>query len=415
VVDDIWPGTVYLDAKDHRQSLDVEHSIDDAMIDLRPAEGEVNRTPRSIVLRMQVPEGHPPASGVLRVHYRKQPGDNFANHVDMPLKDGEVRVTFPAPTVIGYDVVEMAGYWTASESGIDVPAGEEPLTIDIPATPAGTIHGTVENAPEGHFGVSVVLVESPPGQDVFPLDARSKRNERGYSLGPLPLGGTYVVFAHSKAAVVLGEPITLTDSNPIQKMNLKFAAGVSVEGRVTYPDGSPANGLPIGLSMSTAYSHGYSTRIGITGANGVFRVEHVDFDQPVTYAVHLEPERDYLEVREFLTGDAPIHIRLQRGNVLEGRVVEDATGHSVPGVKVYATSTQPQTSIVDADTVTDRDGRFRFTRLRDQVYSLGTRDGANPVSRVEVPPGEDSPVEIRVEIQPWSSLRPVAPGESAGS
>ncbi|GMV95518.1 MAG: hypothetical protein AMXMBFR82_52960 [Candidatus Hydrogenedentota bacterium] len=411
VVDDLWPGRVYLDAMDHRQSLEVEESINDVVIDLRPVDGEVNRTPRSIVLRVKVPEGSPPASGMLRVHYRKQPGDNFANHVDVALEDGEARVTFPAPTEIGYDVVEMAGYWIASESGIDVPAGAEPLTIDIPASPAGTIHGTVENAPEGHFNVSVILVESPTGQDAFPLDARSKRNERGYSLGPLPLGGTYIAAAHTKAAIALGAPVTLTDRAPIQEVNLAFAPGVTVAGRVTYPDGSPANGLPIELSISTKYSHGFSTAIGVTGANGEFVVEHVDFDQPVTYAIILKPEKDFLEVRHEFSRGERADVQLERGLVLEGRLVERETGYAVPGVEVYAYSTQPETSIVDADAVTDREGRFRFTRMQDQVYQLGARDGANLREQVEARPGTGEPVELRVELAQWSTLRPVAPEE----
>jgi beta-lactamase regulating signal transducer with metallopeptidase domain len=408
VVDDLWPGVVNIDVMGRREHLKVHETIDDYVIDLRPRAGAGTQQFRTVVLQVQVPEGDPEVNGSVRIHYLKQPGDNAYANAEVPIENGEARYEVPVPTEIGYDVLESPGYWVESESSIPVEPGDEPFVVELSTIPAGSIHGTVENAPEGQFGVSVVLVESPSGQDVFPLEVRSKRNERAYSLGPLPLGGTYIAYAHSKAAIALSEPLTLTDRAPIQEVKLTFAPGETVEGRVTYPDGSPANGLPIELSISTKYSHGFSTAIGVTGANGEFVVEHVDFDQPVTYAIILKPEKDFVEVRHEFSRGEPVEIQLERGLVLEGRVVEDATGNPVPGVEVYGTSTQPEVSIVDADARTDEAGRFRFTRLRNQVYSLGTRDGANPVRGIEAAASTNGPVEIRVEIQPWSSLRAVA-------
>jgi beta-lactamase regulating signal transducer with metallopeptidase domain len=414
VIDDLWPGVVNLNVMDRREHLKVHETIDDYVIDLRPAEGESTQQFRTVVLRVQVPEGDPQVNGSVRIHYLNQPGDNYTSNAEVPIENGEARYQVPVPTEIGYDVLDSPGYWIESERRFPVEPGDEPFVVNLPTIPAGSIHGTVENSPEGHFGVSVILVESPTGQDVFPLDARSKRNERAYSLGPLPLGGTYIAAAHTKAAVALSEPITLTDRAPIQEVNLAFAPGVPVEGRVTYPDGSPANGLPIELSISTKYSHGFSTTIGVTGANGEFRVEHVDFDQPVTYAIILKPAKDFVEVRHEFSRGERADIQLERGLVLEGQLVEDATGYPIPGVEVYGYSTQPETSIVDADAVTDREGRFRFTRMRDQVYTLGARYGAELREQVQARPGTGEPVELRVELASWSTLRPVAPGGPVG-
>ncbi|MCL4691100.1 MAG: M56 family metallopeptidase [Candidatus Hydrogenedentes bacterium] len=409
VVDDLWPGVVYIEILERRERLEVHETIDDYVIDLRPHEGGATQQFRTMVLRVQTPKGDPEVNGSVRIHYLKQPGDNAYANAEVPIENGEARYQVPVPTEIGYDVLDSPGYWIESERSIPVEPGDEPFVVDLPSIPAGSIHGTVENSPEGPFGVSVVLVESPTGQDVFPLEVRSKRNERAYSLGPLPLGGTFIAAAHTKAAVALSEPITLTDRAPIQEVNLAFAPGVTVEGRVTYPDGSPANGLPIELSVSTKYSHGFSTAIGVTGANGEFRVEHVDFDQPVTYAIILKPDKEFVEVRHEFSRGERADVQLERGLVLDGRLLEDATGYPIPGVEVYAYSTQPETSIVDADAVTDREGRFRFTRMRDQVYQLGARNGANLREQVEARPGMGEPVELRVEMASWSTLRPVAP------
>ncbi len=168
------------------------------------------------------------------------------------------------------------------------------------------------------------------------------------------------------------------------------------------------------LHMGTGYSHGYGTRLAPPIPHGAFHVEHVNFDLPLTYAVELKPDKDYMAVRKVISRGEPANIQLKPGLVLEGRVVEDATGYPVPGVEVYGTSTQPETSIVDADQRTDDDGRFRFSRLRDQVYSLGTRSGTQPVKSVDVAAGTDTPVEIQVEILSGSSVRAVAPDDVAG-
>lgn len=407
-IDNLFPEKLELTVLDHTETLDVQEPIEDLVLDLR---GKSIRTPvktRRVVLRVAVPEGQPAPTGTLRLDYMARPRDRGYANVSLPIENGQVRYSVPVPGKIGYQMDHTFGYWLKGEHEIAVPEGDEPFIVDVPALPAGTIHGTIHGV-SGSFTVSVLVSKQAPNVGQANLDVRPQVDERGaFSCSSLPIGGTYVIMAVSGSAAVMSKPITLTSAEPIKELDLAFAKGLPVTGTILKPDGTPAPSMVARLLIETEYSHTHSTAPSVEGSAGAFRFDNVNPDLPVTYALEITPARDYQAVRQIVAPGENVEIRLETGLTLEGRVIEDATGNPIPGVEVYAISTQPQSSILDADAVTDANGAFRFTRLRNQQYSVGARE-VQPVSPIEAKAGSTAPIEIRVKIPEWSDLRPAAP------
>ncbi|MCC6491208.1 MAG: carboxypeptidase regulatory-like domain-containing protein [Candidatus Hydrogenedentes bacterium] len=408
MIDNLFAGKLELTVLDHTETLDVQESIDDLVLDLHTSALNEPKKTRTVVLRFAVPEGQPSPTGMFRLDYIARPHDRGYANVSRPIENGQVIYDVPVPGKIGYQMDRTIGYWVKDTHESAVPDGDGPFIVDVPAVPAGTIHGVVREAPGG-FHVSVLVARQPPNVDGPFLDERPSIDERGaFNCGSLPIGGTYVIMAVSGSTAALSKPIKLTSGEPIKELDLTFAKGLPVTGTILKPDGTPAPSMSTRLLIETEYSHSHSTAPSLEGSAGAFRFDNVNPDLPVTYALEIKPAREYQEVRQVVTPGENVEIRLEPGLTLEGRVIDDATGNPIPGVEVYAMSTQPQSSILDADAVTDASGAFRFTRLRNQQYSVGTRE-AQPLSQIEAKAGSTAPIEIRVKIPEWSDLRPAAP------
>lgn len=407
-IDNLFPGKLELTVFDHTETVDVQKATDDFVLDLRSTASSEPAKTRTVVLRFAVPEGQPSPTGAFRLHYIARPANRGYSYVSLPIEDGQVRYDVPVPGKIAYQMDKTIGYWVKDVHEIAVPDGDGPFVVDVPVVPAGTIHGVVREAP-ANFSLSVLVAKQSPNVDTPFVEVRPEIDERGaFTCGSLPIGGTYVIMAVSGSAAALSKPVTLTSAEPIKELDLAFAKGLPVTGTILKPEGTPAPSMATRLLIETEYSHTHSTAPSVEGSAGTFRFDNVNPDLPVTYALEIKPAHDYQEVRQIVTPGEDVEIRLEPGLTLEGRVIDDATGNPIPGVEVYAISTQPQSSIVDADAVTDTSGAFRFTRLPDQLYSVGARE-VQPITPIEAKAGSTAPVEIRVKIPEWSDLRPAAP------
>ncbi|MCC6694058.1 MAG: carboxypeptidase regulatory-like domain-containing protein [Candidatus Hydrogenedentes bacterium] len=407
-IDNIFPGELELTVLDHTETLDVQESIDDLVLDLRTSALTEPKKTRTVILRFAVPEGQPAPTGTFRLDYIARPRAGYYSNISLPIENGQVSYEVPVPGKIGYMMDKTVGYWVKHTNEIAVPDGDGPFIVDVPVVPAGTIHGVVHEAP-ADYSLSVLVAKQSPNVDTPFAEVRPDVDERGaFTCGSLPIGGTYVIMAVSGSAAVMSKPIKLTSAEPIKELDLTFAKGLPVTGTILKPDGTPAPSVAARLLIETEYSHTHSTAPSVEGSAGAFRFDNVNPDLPVTYALEIKPARDYQEVRQIVTPGENVEIRLEPGLTLVGHVIDDATGNPIPGVEVYAFSTQPQASILEADAVTAASGAFRFTRLRDQQYSVGARE-VQPISRIEAKAGSTAPIEIRVKIPEWSDLRPAAP------
>jgi hypothetical protein len=352
-----------------------------------------------------VPEGCPPPQGTFCVDFQREPGTYSPN--TFPIKDGEVRIEVSVPNEISYRMDRTIGYWIKDNQGIAVGEGSEPFIVDVPAVPAGTIHGTITGVLTKETNVSLLPIKQESEDKLLSFQIRPEINSQGfYSASPLPIGGTYAILAKSGAAAVVSAPIKLTDAEPIREVDLTIPEGLPIAGNVTLPDGSPAAGVMIRLTMTHEVPHrssGFSEST-ITDAKGDFRFEHVNPDAPLKYALEIKPESDYQELREEIEPGRTAHLELEKGAVVEGTLVEDTSGLPVPGAEVYAYSRQPN-SLVEAQGRTNEDGKFRFTTMGNYEYRLGARD-ATEIEEYLVTPGGHEPVVLRVEIPEGSRLKP---------
>ena len=100
---------------------------------------------------------------------------------------------------------------------------------------------------------------------------------------------------------------------------------------------------------------------------------------------------------------APIAIRLETGLVIEGRVIDHASGVPLGEVEVYAlhragTVDRPWPGWFEAEARTDTDGRFQFSNLAPGQYTISSRGGrvpgGDPPTRTA---GSGDPVTLAIE------------------
>jgi RNA polymerase sigma factor (sigma-70 family) len=181
------------------------------------------------------------------------------------------------------------------------------------------------------------------------------------------------------------------------------APGRTLTGRVTDTD----TGKPIaGVRVNTIFGFGNSAGT-VTAADGTYTLEGIPRDRG--YSVHTSlPDGDYLDGRGNAADDAtaviPIDIKMTKGVVVRGRVVDPATGkgllagirfNPLPGNKYFGA--KPGTDTFREDRTmrsTDADGWFRVVTIPGrsvvtvQVHSAETFAGEvlNPYRLAEPEP-----------------------------
>ena len=416
---DLWAGTLTIDAGGKRVRLDLDKPIDDLLIDLAAHEvEEARRELRPVVMSFAVPEGTPAPRGTVHISFTPKDREAPARlHVykRMEIENGRIRLDVAAPGTLRCWSRGTLGYWFKEVSHI-IPAGTEPLVVEVPCAAAGAIYGQVleaDGTPANLDGannalVGVITVKRSPLMGPGALDVPADVKAGGkFVVTPLPLGGTYRVVAHRGACYVLGEPLTLDEAEPIPEMQIRLVEGVTVPVQVLKPDGTPAAGAEVQLDYGTSHSHGFGG-VGVRAdRQGRVTFEHVNPDAPGHYTLRIHSRRDYRPVNMRIDPTAgAVTIHLERGRVVTGKVIDNATGRPIPGVQVYAISTgRMPVELVESEAKTNERGEFRFSNMADRDYALhgrGVRDiGQNPATA-----GDKAPVTLRVTIPASSRLRP---------
>jgi len=410
-----------------------DESIEDFVIDLRP-QAEPPEHMRQVVLEFEVPEGAPLPEGELRINSNSQENHdkNIGGTSEMyPIEDGRIRLEVPVPGRLSYDLnwsqgPRIAGYWIERKNGIEVPAADEPLVISVPAHPAGAIYGQVLEA-NGTLARDVklhliVLKKAPVMERVYFLNEvfGYDEKERGkFNASPLPLGGEYLVVAYRDSTWAVSKPIVLDEENSIRQIEIRFAEGVTVSGKVTGPDGEPFAGASVSLSANVRFDEGPSWGTGAgrmaTGQDGRFVFDHVNPKLPCYYTLHIDPGRGYQRVQmEFTPKKRPIDIKLQTGYSLTGVLLDDATGWPIPDAQVCAEAAKKSGmhgDFMQADASTDEYGRFGFSTMGKREYRLylPEADIVNRQMGDTVTGGQTEQVTLRVNLRKYSDLKPQKP------
>jgi beta-lactamase regulating signal transducer with metallopeptidase domain len=310
----------------------------------------------------------------------------------------------------------LIGYWFSPHQveWPEVTEGDEPLEILTPVVPAGAVKGVViqpDGQPAAGVGVTLNLrletapEDAPDGRShSYSGGLQARTDTRGqFFLSPVPWGATCRL-AVSDGFYRQVDPVefTLDAERTIHSAKLQMGTQREVTGMVFDPV-QPLRGV----SVTLVFDH---PQAGMewgppvqTDRFGRFRFDGIHTDAEDYFAV-IESRKDYVPTRFALRCSQPNLIQLERGLVLEGRAV-DLQGQPVAGVEVTARRVDSVEgrhviSRFEAESVTDAEGRFRFSnlpadRVRLEAAQLWERN--DPV----VLPGGGNEVELRGKVVPW--------------
>lgn len=183
------------------------------------------------------------------------------------------------------------------------------------------------------------------------------------------------------------------DSREEVELRLPRKAGASV--RVVDPGGRPISGGRLTLRLDRSATEHYSWPFGETDADGRCSVDDLaegesGYSLVASFAADFRPI-----VAPLIPGGPTLELRAERGEVLEGRVVEAMTDWPIPNLALYA---RPAGTPVDVEVRTDSDGRFRISTLPPGPVQLEDRRGLHWVSPdlSNVRAGSGRPVVLRV-------------------
>ncbi|HET6427246.1 MAG TPA: M56 family metallopeptidase [Phycisphaerae bacterium] len=415
-----WPGPLRIDAGGKTIQLDLTEPVEDLVIDLSEP-SPAARAKRAVVIRLDVPAGAPAPTGTVRVAFTPEParqavGDHL--HELLPIDKGQVRVEVAAPGRLGCTPEGTVGYWF-KEVGTTIAAGDGPVTVNVPCTPAGAIYGQVleaDGSPANLTGpnnamVSVVqVVRSPAVQGASPGLYPGVKSEGRFFVSPLPLGGTYRIVAHRGHCYVTSEPIALDDRTPTRQIRLQLVEGLTFPVKVETPEGKRAVGVPVKLIYETNHSHSFGGQERRTDAEGKVAFEHVNAAAPGGYRLRIDTRRDFRPMDSQCTPSADcMTVKLEAGLSASGQVIHAETGRPIPEAEVSAyTTASGRYESIPAEARTDAKGRFRFSNMGPYVYRLrvsdATEDGEHHVNPRQ--PMEPWAVTVRVNLPAWSELKP---------
>ena len=408
-------------------------SIDDFVIDLRP-QAAVPGYLREVVLEFDVPEGAPPPEGEVRINTNSQ--ENQANQVGgtsemYPIDDGRVRLEVPVPGWLSYGLnwdqgSRMSGYWIDRSNSIEIPAGDEPFVVSIPAHPGGAIYGQIleaDGTPAVDVKLHMIVLRKAPVMErayLFGVFGQDENELGKFNASPLPLGGEYVVVAYRDSTWASSKPIKLDDENSIRQIDIRFVDGVAVNGKVVGPDGEPFARAIVSLSALMRFPEGPGWGSGAgkmkTSEDGRFVFEDVNPKLlQGTYTLRVDPGEGYQDVRmEIKPKRRPVNIKLQKGHGLTGILLDDATGWPIPDAWVCAEAVDKSGIAGDnprADNGTDEQGRFNFSDMGKKEYRLYLPEAAivNYERADTVTGGQEEQVTLRVKLRKWSKLEPRRP------
>jgi hypothetical protein len=313
------------------------------------------------------------------------------------------------------------GYWfnRAGQNGnllsIEVTKGVGPMVIEIPLLPAGAIYANARNAdgtPAGGLSFGVSELKRAPGRDNSVTldntggDSFSGDAPRQWVSGPLPLGGTYQIYAWRGNLFCVSKPIKLTEENPDTEITLQFPAGKSFDGVVLDADGKPLALAELTPEFILQDNHSFGLKSVVTDEQGRFRIEGMT-PGVGDYSITVAAPGARSEFVKLKFGEQPQTIRLQRGRTLAGRLVEAGTGYIIPDAEVRALNFD-NPGFPMQTTKTDARGRFEFNTLGDLEYTLYV-NGAELHPDKKYRANGNTNVLLTAKLYEWSAVKAKAP------
>lgn len=416
---DLLPGRLDFTVAASQISVPVERSRDDVVIDLDKLAAK-----RVVLLKFEMPGGLPSPTGALFLTAVMKDWRRFPpSYGEAEIVDGQAEFDAFVGGSLTYRPQQLVGAYMDEGKVEYVPPGEEPFVVSIKARPAGAIVGRVDAVPLSSAASMSVSVHVAPGTEP-PVEKWSTLHNVEVEPGtntfmatPLPLGGTYVVKASRGKTMAISEPVRVDAATPMPRVDLKLPPGLDIEVVVLDPEGRPAQGVPVAFSYeSVETGSGSYSPDSLTDERGRIRFEGLNPDSRFKYFVRLPLQRDYQPTDRLAAtpGGGPVTIRLERGLVLKGRVVEAASGKPLKDCDVRAYPAQRSAAAwiwegYRAESRTNEQGEFRFSNLPPGRYRLiaspnfeGSFSYSQPDHATEFAAGATEPAEVRISVKDLS-------------
>jgi|GEM_PF-2913493 len=393
------------------RSLEIKESMDDLAL-VVPSKSETKTlditTERTVRVNFHAGKNMADFRGRVSVGSRSKDSKNhFSRPVDVT--DGVAEFIVNAPTSVRLELMDAPGFaFRENQKSFEV-SDKAPdvfeYTVDV--APGGAVFGSIEvegaAEPGDWFGVSGWAnwrtEESHRSQTVS-----VQCDEQGHFYLPnLPYGSEVSLNARCGSLSKQLEPITIDAENPRVELNVVLEPGPVLEGRVVDEDGQPIFNAPLHLQLFTDERSSSRLKSVFTDRDGNFRFGQVTPDVG-DYMLAIKFERDYTS--HFVAVEDwsdPLEIEVPRGEVIEGRLLNDETGEPIADAEVFATLGTWLARRVyghEAESSTDDDGRFRFSTLPPGEFELNSRVlHARAANNSTVEAGAKD-VEFRVRIEP---------------
>ncbi len=365
-----------------------------------------------LILRFNLPDGNVSPEGEIMVQIRGPEGQS-GNAVKMvPILDGKVEVSCYAGGSVHISPNAVVGAWFEPAT-ITIGEGSSPTSHNVPLLAAGAIAGVARHS-DGRplpTDTPIKILAIAPAADAPQISwrNRSARTDREgkYFLSPIPLGGTYFVYAQQDPMFAAAGPIRLNAATPLSKVNIVLPRGVHIHGKAVDRFNRPLSGIPVKYGLSDfALSH---TSLPVdTDASGRFTIGPINPDVREHFVV-VNSRKNYQSTRVAVADlKKPIIIRLKIGKRAAGVIRDRASGWPIPNAEVYARS-DGEPFHCEAETRTDSSGRFRFSNLPDKRMKFvvrGAKPYDSPDGTITSPPGN---MKMTFRVEANSELKPREP------
>jgi hypothetical protein len=413
--DALFAGQYQMTIGTHVISGRLSESVDDFVIDL--AQMEKSSGAREVEVRF-TERGKPvtPAGSVTAQMEVFDSRGQLRFGGTLPIVEGVVRLRMKTPGTLRLVANGCLGYWFA-DVNTEVPAGADSFQAHVPVVSAGAIRVQVASPDELQNGAGTLSAsvqfhdKTSEGKQVVSFSRNSESSDE-VVLAPVPLDVACLVSATQGFRIVYAPLVSLDGAEPVRDLTLRFPKAIDAVVRVESVDGKPLPQIPIEVNYEPASTprgaisgdpspggHGWSGDRQ-TDRNGQNILAGMP-ENGTGYTVVAQPRRDWQVGRADVRTDGGVTVlKLDRGQVIEGRVIDKKTGRPVSGIEVRAwPAGRPLGGIREfpAEAPTDANGNFRFSNLPRQTVKLIVWGTSFP-SQPEVEPGQSEPVTLKVQV-----------------
>lgn len=391
----------------------VSKSIDDLeiVIPAKKSPGTGTATiVRPVRLEFYSANGVAPFRGQVTVSSRQKDSEIHFTR-SMEVVEGVVKFDVNAPTKLFVEMLDAPGFVfeeSSRKTELKIDAADGVFEDEVEVFPAGAVIGQIKVA-KHRKGARLSVFGEMSWRDSTGFHSTGisdQCDEDGkFYLPNIPYGATVELMARHGANCKIIEPIEINQSQPLFEATVTLEDGPALRGKVLDWQGKPFAHQSVSLRVLTEGKYLF-TRVGneTTDRHGEFDFGAVNPDLG-EYKVWVESDKDHASTAAAVTDiEEPLEIKLERGLVTQGRLINHATGEPIADAEVYASTPEIQFGSIhgyEAEEKTDANGNFKFSNLNDGEYRLNTRVlFGRPVNGERFTAG-DHEVELRITTEPW--------------